>query len=241
VYVSLHLLLFDHLVAYSVNSVYQGASAVSVLDHHLSFGDRVYRLYGLFIDRRFGIGRWAPLFLVLLPALPLLLGRERLRLAVAALIVLQIAIATFLAITMMGFWFPGRTLTAVLPLMVFPLTLLVLRLDRAWRWGLAGLAGLSLVNTASLVYATRSGEVSLAVDPFAMSTPGFQLVGRLFPNYQAWTAETVALTLIWLVLFATMTAALVRPRLRRLAALLPGWRLRLPAPARGHSSGAPPP
>ena len=39
---------------------------------------------------------------------------------VLGLIVVQLLVATFLAITMMGWWSPGRTLLTVFPLMVVP-------------------------------------------------------------------------------------------------------------------------
>ncbi|HLF79261.1 MAG TPA: hypothetical protein VJB57_17405, partial [Dehalococcoidia bacterium] len=243
VYVWFHLAVFGHLTAYSVNTVYEGASSLTVLDHHFSFGDRVYRIYGLFIDRRFGIGRWAPLFLLVLPALPLLLSKGGIKLVAAGLILLQTGIASFLAITMMGFWFPGRTLMAVVPLFSLVIVTLLTQLPMMLRWGVATLALLSVLTTVALTEATRSGEVRLAVAPFDMQAPGFQLAGRLFPNYQAWNLETVVLTLAWLALLAAgliwslrrspLTVATVS-RLQQVR----HWP-RLTAP--GHSSVVPPP
>jgi hypothetical protein len=242
-YVGFHLAVFDHLTAYSVNTVYEGASDVSVLEDHLSLQDRAYRAYGLFIDRRFGVGRWAPPFLLALPSLPLLVGRGRIGSAAVALIVAQIAIATFLAITMMGYWFPGRTLMAVLPLFSLAIVVLLSHSAPLLRWAVGALGVLSLLTTAALVQASRSQDVRLAVDPFAMDAPGFQLLGRLFPSYQAWTAETVALTCAWLLAFLAGAAwafsqnEALRPAVSRLRRR-PG---RPPLSARVRSSAVPPP
>jgi hypothetical protein len=41
------------LTPYSVNLVYNGSSSVELIERHLGFSDRFYRLYGLFIDQRF--------------------------------------------------------------------------------------------------------------------------------------------------------------------------------------------
>ena len=84
-------------------------------------------LWGLFIDRRFGIGRWAPLLLAAVPGLALLVvSRPACRL-ILGLIAGQMLIATFVAITMMGWWFPGRTLLTVLPLLIVPVVLVLSR------------------------------------------------------------------------------------------------------------------
>ena len=197
-YVWFHLEVFGGLTAYSVNTVYEGASTGVVLGDHLAFSDRVYRLWGLFIDQRFGIGRWTPLLLLVLPALPLLFSRGRVGATVAALIAGQLLIGTFAAITMMGWWFPGRTLMAVLPLFALVLTALFTRLALSGRLAMGGLGAASLGTTALLTRSVNRGEVTLAVDPFDMPSALFQVSAHLFPNYTAWTVETVALTAAWL-------------------------------------------
>jgi hypothetical protein len=222
--VTFHLWQFGHLTPYSTNLVYDGQSTTQVLEQHLGFSDRSYRLYGLFIDQRFGVGRWAPLLLLLLPSLPLLLAKRPLRLVVGALIAAQIATATFLAITMMGWWFPGRTLMTVLPLCALPLTLLLLQLPSPGRILAVALSVMTVLITIALPVQARREEIRLAVDPFDMHAPGFQAMARLFPNYQAWSSETVALTCVWLALLAVPLALTVRHS--ELWALIPRWRER---------------
>jgi hypothetical protein len=228
-YVWFHYAVFEDLTAYSVNTVYEGAGAANVLQSHVSVGDRAYRLWGLFVDQRFGIGRWAPLLLLVPASLPLLLRPQTVGAALAAargrgdrerrpygvvrpvvllLILTQVLIATFVAITMMGWWFPGRTLMTVLPLMALPLTLLVARLPSWGKRAAAGLAVLSLLFTVALRDATaiggsvRAGDVTLAVDPFDMRFWAFRQAAHLFPNYQTWSDTTVLLTIAWVTLLA---------------------------------------
>jgi hypothetical protein len=211
-YVGFHYAVFEDLTAYSVNTVYEGAAAGSVLQDHVSLTDRAYRLWALFVDQRFGIARWAPLFLLLPMSLPLLLrddGGQGLsaRRMVLGLILAQVLVATFVAITMMGWWFPGRTLTAVLPMFALPLTLLLARLPVTGRVIAVALAALSIAFTLALRNATATqspvspGEVTLAVDPFDMAFWPFRQAAHLFPNYQSWSEATVILTFVWVALF----------------------------------------
>ena len=210
VYVWFHLTTFDSLTPYNVNVVYAGLSSVELADEHIEFGRRFYRLWGLFVDRRFGIGRWAPVLLAAVPGLALLVlgdGRRRL---VFGLVAIQLLIATFVAITMMGWWFPGRTVLTVLPLLVIPLVLVFQQGGLAVRAALVGLALYSVTITAGLAQAGHAGEVTMVVDPFDLSFPPFRLAAHAFPIYTFWTGETWALTILWLVIAGVVIAATVR-------------------------------
>jgi hypothetical protein len=199
-YVWFHFAVFGDLTAYSINTVYEGAPAGEVLKSHLAFSDRIYRLWGLFIDERFGIGRWAPVLLLVPPSLPLLLQRGRMGGLILGLILSQVLVATFVAITMMGWWFPGRTLVVVLPLFAFALTLLLKQLRWAGRAFVGALGLCSLVSTVLLFDAASRVEVLLAVNPFDIHSPLFRTSRLLFPDYRSWGTETVALTVTWLCL-----------------------------------------
>ena len=202
-----HLHLFGGLTPYGVNVVYAGWNTSDILGGHVDWGERYYRLWGLFIDRRFGIGRWAPLLLVAVPGLALLaIGRLHLRL-VLALIVVQMLIATFVAITMMGWWFPGRTMLTVLPLFVLPVVLLVARTPIWGRVVVVLLGIMTLATTWALAVAGRAEEITIAVDPFDMAFPLFQGLSGLFPLYTWWTVETWWLTYFWLALAGLVTGA----------------------------------
>ena len=206
-----HLHLFDALTPYGVNVVYAGWNTSDILGGHIEWGERYYRLWGLFIDRRFGIGRWAPLLLVAVPGMVLLLADDFRRRLVLSLIVAQMLIATFVALTMMGWWFPGRTMLTVLPLLVVPIVLTVSKSPLWGRITIALLGLLTVANTYGLAVAGRAGEVTIAVDPFDMSFPAFQGISGLFPLYTWWTDETWWLTFFWLTVGALVTVAVIWP------------------------------
>ena len=202
-----HLETFGGLTPYSVNLVYTGDGTINILGDHLDFKQRIYRPLGLFIDERFGIGRWAPILLLVLPTAPLLwkiTGTSRL---ILALLLTQILIATFVVITMMGWWFPGRTIVTVLPLMTLPLVILLMRSSIWVRLALGVLGIYSLVITAFLAVSGHTREVVIAVDPFEMSSPIFQFIAPIVPDYRMWNAHTWIFTIMWLSIIGILMLA----------------------------------
>ena len=212
-YAWFHLALFGSLTPYSVNAVYAGWNSAEILGGHIEWGERYYRLWGLFIDRRFGIGRWAPLLLVAVPGLALLAISKPTGRLVLALILMQMLIATFVAITMMGWWFPGRTLLTVLPLFVVPIVMVIARASLWGRISVGVLGALTLATTAGLAQAGRSAAITIAVDPFDMAFPAFQGLAGLYPLYTWWTTETWWLTWFWLAVAGLVTGAVVWPEI----------------------------
>ena len=208
-----HLHVFGSLTPYGVNVVYAQWNTAQIIGGHVEFSERYYRLWGLFVDRRFGIGRWAPLLLAVVPALALLVMTTWERRLVLVLIVVQLLIATFVAITMMGWWFAGRTMLTVLPLFVVPLALLVARTPAGGRVLIAMLGALTFTITAGLVHAGHTEEITIAVDPFDMSFVPFQAIAGLFPLYTWWTVETWQLTILWWALFVVSATATLWPEI----------------------------
>jgi hypothetical protein len=135
--------------------------------------ERAYRLVALFVDRDYGLLRWAPVFVLAFAGLWWLWHSRRERVAhavpgvheieltaglCAAVLGAQVLVAAFLAPTMFGFWFPPRHLLAALPLAV-PLVAWGLR--HTPRLG-AALAALTLAASAWLYADVRWGGGSLA-------------------------------------------------------------------------------
>ena len=81
----------------------------------------------------------------------------------------------------MGWWFPGRTLLSVFPLLVIPLTLVAARAGRMVRAAMLALGIYSVAVTAGLAQAGHAGEVTMVVDPFEMSFPPFSAAAHHFP------------------------------------------------------------
>lgn len=197
-YIWFHMNVFGGLTPYSVNIVYAGRTTTGIVGAHFEFLDRTYRLWGLFIDQRFGVGRWAPLLLVGAVAAPLLWKQTGSPRLVLALLLIQLLSATFIAITMMGWWFPGRTLMAVLPLAGLPVAYAWIRAGLLVKVAIAGAALYSVAVTTALALAGHAREVAVAVNPFDMESPIFTIPAFLFPNYMSWTLHTWVATTIWL-------------------------------------------
>jgi hypothetical protein len=99
----------------------------------LGYLERAYRLVALFIDREYGLLRWAPVFALALfgawllwrerrsglaRAIPALRAEQTTGALCAGVTAAQLLVAAFLAPTMFGFWFPGRHLVPVLPIAI---------------------------------------------------------------------------------------------------------------------------
>jgi fermentation-respiration switch protein FrsA (DUF1100 family) len=134
-----------------------------------------------------------------------------------------VLMGTFVSITMMGWWFPGRMLIAGFAALVVLVGLGAARLPRtAWV-----LAGWSLAIAFALVAAARTGDVRLAVDPWTVGLP--LAPAGLFPDFRTFGVRQVGLSLAWLTMllwrsFSSSTAT--RWRTERSSPFPPTWRLR---------------
>lgn len=212
-YAWFHLETYGGLTPYAVNALYSDdGGTLAILGEHVVLFQRLYRLLGLWNDGEFGLLRWVPVLLPALPGLVLLVRRRRAAgWLIAALVVAELLVAAFVAITMRGWWFPGRQMVVVLPLLAAPLAegLAALRTRRAGTALIAALGAYTAAITAALVLAVRAREVTLAVDPFALAWAPFRIPAPLFPVYTAFTPATWALTIAWLAGLAAWTGAVV--------------------------------
>ena len=201
IFVVFHVETFGGLTPYTIGAVYAGDDTLTIIDKHFSFDGRVYRLLGLFVDQRFGIARWAPVLLLVPVGVSVSLFRSSETRWIAGLICAQICIASFVAVTMMGWWFPGRTLMTTAPLMSVLLALVILKANLLGRVFIIVLGIYSLMITLALMVGGHLEQIVIAVDPFKLPSPLIQLSSGLFPNYEWWSTETWLLTMLWASLF----------------------------------------
>ena len=167
-YVGLNEGLYGGPTPYAANL---GAGSATDAAFPLGYLERAYRLVAIFIDRGYGLLRWAPVLALALLGAWLLVRERRRALArmipelraeqttgsLCALVAgTQLLVAAFLAPTMFGFWFPGRHVVSALPVAV-PLVALGLR--RAPRTGVV-LAALTLVASVWVYADLRLGDGS---------------------------------------------------------------------------------
>jgi hypothetical protein len=181
---------------------------------------RSRRLLGLVTDRGFGLAAWQPAFLLAVPALAALLRRRPAGWAAVALpLAAGWLVATFLALTMHGWWFPGRQVVVVLPLAV--LAVARWASSRRRRVAVAVGGGVGVVAYAWLVADGLAGRVAWAVDFFATGNPAYRAWRLVLPDYLTVTATTWVLHAAWLAVLAGWAAAAWR-RAGTVAGELPG-------------------
>jgi hypothetical protein len=211
VYVAFNEALYGGPTPYAAGGPDESGTGASSLG---GYPGRAYRLIALFLDREYGLLRWAPVFLLafaglwwlwrsrrerLARAVPGVRGMERAAGLCGAALGAQLVVAAFVAPTMFGFWFPPRHLLAGLPLAV-PLVASGLR--HLPRLGSA-LAALTVAGSAWLYADVRWGGGSVVAErpdaPFGPLTELFPLFepGAAWPF---WLAGGIGLALVLIAL-----------------------------------------
>jgi hypothetical protein len=211
VFGSVNDVFYGGLTPYAAESPGESATDAGFPGGYL---ERLPRLVGLWVDREYGLLRWAPVLALggfgavllfrsrrdgLARALPGRGAAEAVAALALAVCLAQVVVAAFGAPTMFGFWFPGRHLVAMLPCAA---VLVAWGLQRAPRAG-AALAGLTLLATTWLLAALALGDAGGWVHP-GTEAPLGPLV-RALPLYgvdSAWADAVAAGALVGLVALA---------------------------------------
>ena len=158
---------------------------------------RSTRLVGLLVDREFGLAAWQPAWLLAAPAVAALATRRPR--GWAFLLVPAGAgwlNATFVALTMHGWWWPGRQVVVVAPLLVIAVAAWAgeSRPRLAWAAGL-GLAG--ILAWGWLASEALAHRLTLVVDFYETSNPLYRAWSAALPDYRHPTAATWVLHALW--------------------------------------------
>ena len=203
-------LLFNHAVyggatPYAAGDFFVGGEFTAV-GPSPNYAGRSQRLLGLWVDRGFGIVAWQPAYLVVVPAIAWA-SRRRFRHGILLLTLAGIGwlVATFLAQTMHGWWWPGRQVVVIVPALVL---LLMVWIHRTPEVRLPFLASGATGVVAFLVLAIEAtvGRATLIVDFASTSNPLYRLWSTILPDYLAPTPLTWVLHGVWLVVFAGLSA-----------------------------------
>ena len=209
---------------------YGGWTAYATGDHFLSgeFGvvgsepdvlGRSRRLIGLLVDRNFGIAAWQPAWLLVVPAAAAMFrARPRHWGWLAALAATGWLGATFVALTMHGWWWPGRQIVVVLPVLVLMVAWWA-NSARRHLVAVTALGALGLATYAWLIVEGSLGQITWIVDFFETSNPIYRTWRMVLPEYMNMSAMTWALHGLWIagavVLSISGRAPLGRPRNKR--------------------------
>jgi hypothetical protein len=205
VFAVVHLAVYTSLTPYAAGDHFI-AGELTVAGTAPDFVGRSQRLLGLLVDREFGLAAWQPAWLLLVPAVVWLLRSRHPQWPV---LVAPLAVgwlnATFVALTMHGYWFGGRQLVVVLPAAVLAVAVWA----QQWRPArvLAGVLGvLGVGSYLWLVVDGLRGRITWVTDFWLVADPWYQTWSALLPAYQRATWLTWLAHTLWLMA-AVMVAA----------------------------------
>jgi hypothetical protein len=204
-YLAVHRAIYGGITAYASGDHFQGSGEFGVVGFRPDYPGRTVRLLGLLVDRDFGLAAWQPAWLLIVPAaVALVATRPRHWPVLAAPLLAGWATATWVALTMHGYWWPGRQLVVVLPLAVLVILVRLARASRAALVGAAVLAGVGVAYYAVLLVTGYVGRTRwvLAPDdlrlhwPAALLWPDDRALGTADRvRYAAWVLITALLAL----------------------------------------------
>ncbi len=115
-YLAVHQVVWTGWTPYASADHFAASGELGVVGFAPDYLGRSRRLIGLLVDRSFGIAAWQPAWLLAVPAVAALAARRPRGWAVLlAPLAAGWLVATFVALTMHGWWFPGRQVVVVLP------------------------------------------------------------------------------------------------------------------------------
>jgi hypothetical protein len=200
-----HRAWYGGWTAYATGDTFEESGEFGVVGFSPDLGGRSVRLVGLLVDRDYGLAAWQPVWLLLPLAVGVVLAlRVPHRGALLLPAVLGWLSATFVALTMHGYWWPGRQLVVVVPVLAILVALGVDRLTgpagRTVRVVAAVAASVGLAVHAWVLVAGHRGRLTWVLDP-AFEPPAPLAWGRLLlPDYRRDATTDWALHAVWVAL-----------------------------------------
>ncbi len=221
IWLGAHRLLYGGWTAYSTGDHFQGSGEFGAVGFTPDYLGRSTRLIGLLVDRDYGLVAWQPAWLLVIPAAGLLWGARRPVGMPSDLAVLTLPLlagwltAVFVALTMHGFWWPGRQLVVVLPLAAMLIALALSHPDLPRPRVVVSAAGALAVGgiavQAWVLLAGLSGDLTWVGAPNLQPPPPLVLLRTALPDYRELGLQSWSLHAVWMCL--------------ALALLLGGWLL----------------
>lgn len=205
VYLAVHRALWGGWTVYASGDHFERTGEFSVMGTDPDYAGRALRLVGLLVDREFGLAAWQPAWLLVVPALAALAVR---RPPGGGALALPLAtgwvVATFVALTMHGFWWPGRQVVVVLPLATVGMLWWLARAGTAVRGVAIGLGLAGILSYGWLLAEGYARQLTWVSGFPTTDSPAYRLLRPLLPDYQGkfWTGH-----LAWMVMLILLAAA----------------------------------
>lgn len=217
-YLLVHRAIWGGWTVYAAGDHFAETGELSVVGVHPDYVGRSLRLVGLLVDRGYGLAAWAPAWLLLVPAVGAAVWRRTDRLLLLPLLA-GWATATWVALTMHGFWWPGRQLVVVLPLGLLLVLGWVARSDSVARASAAVATAGGVATYGALVVSGTAGRVTWVTDrDLVTGAPVLFWLQPLWPDYRVLSAPgshpgQLAGHLVWsALLVAVLLVTMVRGR-----------------------------
>ena len=167
---------------------------------------RARRLLGLLVERTFGLAVWQPAWLLVVPALAWIAARrERRWLGPVAVLALGWLVATFVALTMHGWWWPGRQVVVVLPVAVLAIAAWAAP-SRRRLVAVAVAGGVGVLTHAWFVVEAYWRPLTWVVDFYETENPWVGAWRRALPDFWHPNAATWPLAAAWIVALGGVAA-----------------------------------
>lgn len=213
VYLAAHQAVWGGWTVYASGDHFQQTGEFSVVGVDPSYVGRSLRTVALFVDQHSGLVPWQPAWLLLVPAVVALVVRRPAGwLTLLSPLVAAWVTACWVALTMHGFWWPGRQVVVVLPLAALAVLWLVSRVLPRLLPVAAGLGLLGVVSLGVLLVQGWQGTVTWVVHFREASVPTYRLLGPLLPDYSG--DAFMAGHVVWLCLLTALAVVTWR-HLRR--------------------------
>lgn len=206
------VLLFSGLIYLIVHQkIYGGWTVYASGDHFVDgeflvvgnnpniFG-RTRRLSGLLLDKEFGLIPWAPVYFAFIPAcISLLRSKSKDFVVLLSVVGTGWAVATWVALTMHGWWWPGRQVVVILPAAILIMSLLAEKSRRWFRFIIVGgVAG--VIGWVWLAIEASTGNRTLVVDFYETTYPIYKVLSWITPDFTDLNGGEILLHLLWLCL-----------------------------------------
>ncbi|HJU97963.1 MAG TPA: hypothetical protein VJ644_08310 [Jiangellaceae bacterium] len=188
-YLLVHQVVWGGWTVYATGDHFERTGEFAVMGVQPDYVGRSLRLAALLVDRAYGLVPWQPAWLLVVPAVAAVavLGARTMRYRAAVIVAPLLAgwaVATWVALTMHGYWWPGRQVVVVLPLaaltVLWWLGRVVPRLQPvAFVLGLLGVGHL-----IALLVDGWSREITWVVGFEHVDDPLYRVLRPLFPDYR---------------------------------------------------------
>ena len=205
-YLLAHRVVWGGWTVYASGDHFESSGEFGVVGFAPDYLGRTIRLVSLLFDRGFGLVAWQPAYVLLpLAAAALVAARRTDWPALLLPLAAGWATATWVALTMHGYWWPGRQLVVVLPLAV--LAVLAWATTRSRQRVAALLAAPGLLAFGWLVVDGWAERITWVTGFEDVGDPIYRALRLVLPNYRDLDAAHWTRHGIWLAVLSALLVA----------------------------------